>query len=81
MIPTRLLVAGARAAQIGLCVVVGWIVGRGVGDITEPWIDRLKTRDLITGDAVRYTPQPETEVSDQERLDRVEAELAEEADA
>lgn len=81
MIPTRLLVAGARAAQIGLCFAVGWIVGHGVSDITEPWIDRLKTRDLATGDAVRYTPQPEPEVSDQERLDRVEAELAEEADA
>lgn len=75
--PTRLLVLGARAAQVAMAVTIGWIVGTGVSTLTEPWVQRIKARDFVPGDAVRYIP--ETKGTDQERLDRVEAEL--EADA
>ncbi|HVH77984.1 MAG TPA: hypothetical protein VM782_01220 [Stellaceae bacterium] len=78
--PTRLLVLGARAAQVAMAATIGWIVGTGVSTLTEPYIQRLKARDLAPEDAVRYVPAREATVEEfQEHLDRVEAEL--EADA
>ena len=66
-----------RLGQILLAAACGYVAGAGVHEITEPWLRKLEQRGYVTEDAVRYQPRPEP--TEQERLDRIEEEITEDA--
>ena len=62
-----------RLGQALLAAACGYVVGVGVEEITNPWIAKLENRGIAEVDAVRYQP------TEQERLDRIEEEISEDA--